>query len=272
MPVSEDEGRVCGRAGQEAGSDGVLALVLSTGSAERAEGRGVGAAFGGEMAAEAEHVRPGGQAELFELGEFAEAQAFGDQAAGVLADREVGEAGGRVDALVEGAGAFGGFGGVFGHVGGEIAANAALHSHSALPGGQFTVSAELSPSDYVWIEVEDQGGFWTPAAAEPGGGHGLDIIHALATDWGIDGDYRTRTVWVRFDWPPDTPPPAPIPAGTGRRQSACDGGESATADPSPAPILASARTTRPAGQWTAVLDGERLRHLRFPGAPSARWG
>src|ERR1039457_1172569 len=60
----------------------------------------------------------------------------------------------------------------------EMAANAALHSHSALPGGQFTVSAELSPGDYVWIEVEDQGGLWTPAAAEPGGGHGLDIIHA----------------------------------------------------------------------------------------------
>jgi serine/threonine-protein kinase RsbW len=144
----------------------------------------------------------------------------------------------------------------------EMAANAALHSDSALPGGQFTVSAELSPGDYVWIEVEDQGGLWTPAAAEPGGSHGLDIIHALATDWGIDGDYRTRTIWVRLDVPPDTPPPAHTPAGTGRRQSACDGGEPAKADPSPAPVLASARTTRPAQRWTAVLDGERLRHLR----------
>jgi DNA-binding XRE family transcriptional regulator len=144
----------------------------------------------------------------------------------------------------------------------EMAANAALHSDSALPGGQFTVSAELSPGDYVWIEVEDQGGLWTPAATEPGGGHGLDIIHALAADWGIDGDYRTRTVWVRLDWPQGAPPPAHIPAGTGRRQSACDGGESATADPSPAPVLASARITRPAQRWTAVLDGERLRHLR----------
>jgi DNA-binding XRE family transcriptional regulator len=144
----------------------------------------------------------------------------------------------------------------------EMAANAALHSDSALPGGQFTVSAEISPGDYVWIEVEDQGGLWTPTAAEPGGGHGLDIIHALAADWGIDGDYRTRTIWVRFDWPPDTPPPAHTPAGTGHRQPACQGGEPATADPSPAPILASARTTRPAQRWTAILDGERLRHLR----------
>jgi serine/threonine-protein kinase RsbW len=144
----------------------------------------------------------------------------------------------------------------------EMAANAALHSDSALPGGQFTVSAELSPGDYVWIEVEDQGGLWTPAAAEPGGSHGLDIIHALATDWGIDGDYRTRTIWVRLDVPPDTPPPAHTPAGAGHRQPACQGGEPAKADPSPAPVLASARTTRPAQRWTAVLDGERLRHLR----------
>jgi serine/threonine-protein kinase RsbW len=144
----------------------------------------------------------------------------------------------------------------------EMAANAALHSDSALPGGQFTVSVELSPGDYVWIEVEDQGGLWTPAATGPGGGHGLDIIHALAADWGIDGDYRTRTVWVRFDWPPDTPPPAHTPAGSGHRQPACQDGEPATADPSPAPVLASARTTRPAQRWTAVLDGERLRHLR----------
>jgi serine/threonine-protein kinase RsbW len=140
----------------------------------------------------------------------------------------------------------------------EMAANAALHSHSALPGGQFTVRAELSPGDYVWIEVEDQGGPWSPAAVESGGGHGLDIIHALAADWGIDGDYRTRTIWVRFDWPPDTPPSTHTEASTGRRQPARQGGEPATADPSPAAVLASARTARPAQRWTAVLDGQRL--------------
>src|ERR1017187_942415 len=55
----------------------------------------------------------------------------------------------------------------------EMAANAALHSHSALPGGQFTVRAELSPGDYVWIEVEDQGGFWTQPSPNP----------ARDTDW-----------------------------------------------------------------------------------------
>jgi hypothetical protein len=109
--VSEDERRVSGRTGEEAGSYGVLALVLATSGAERAQGRGVATALGGEVAAEAEHVCPGGQPELFELGELAEAQAFGDQAARMPADGQVGEPGCRVDALVEGAGAFGGFGG-----------------------------------------------------------------------------------------------------------------------------------------------------------------
>jgi serine/threonine-protein kinase RsbW len=90
----------------------------------------------------------------------------------------------------------------------ELAANAARHSHSGLPGGTFTVHATLSPGDHVRIEVEDEGASWTPAARDPGRGHGLDIIHALAADWGIDGDYRTRTVWARLDWPQDTPPPA----------------------------------------------------------------
>ena len=33
------------------------------------------------------------------------------------------------------------------------------------------------------------------------GHHGLDIVRALATDWGIDGDHTTRTIWARFDWP-----------------------------------------------------------------------
>ena len=40
---------------------------------------------------EAEHVRPGRQAQVFQAGEFAEPDAFGDVAAGVLADGEVGE-------------------------------------------------------------------------------------------------------------------------------------------------------------------------------------
>ncbi len=46
--------------------------------AQGAECGGIGAAFGGEVTAEAEHVRPGGQPHAFESGEFAEADAFGD--------------------------------------------------------------------------------------------------------------------------------------------------------------------------------------------------
>jgi serine/threonine-protein kinase RsbW len=83
----------------------------------------------------------------------------------------------------------------------ELAANAALHSRSRLPGGTFTVHAKISPGDHAWIEVEDDGGPWTPKPGDPSGAHGLDIVRALASDCGIDGDHHTRTVWARFDWP-----------------------------------------------------------------------
>src|SRR5215469_16117649 len=84
----------------------------------------------------------------------------------------------------------------------ELAANAALHSDSHLPGGTFTVRVAISSRDHVRIEVEDNGGPWTPDASDTERCHGLDIIRILATDWGIDGDHASRTAWVRFDWPP----------------------------------------------------------------------
>jgi serine/threonine-protein kinase RsbW len=83
----------------------------------------------------------------------------------------------------------------------EMAANAALHSLSRMPGGTFTVRVRVSHGDYAWIEVEDNGGTWTPAMDDPDRGHGLGIIRALSSDWGIDGDHRARTVWARLDWP-----------------------------------------------------------------------
>ena len=83
----------------------------------------------------------------------------------------------------------------------ELAANAALHSLSRMPGGTFTVRARVSHGDYAWIEVEDDGGPWTPAIDDPDRCHGLGIIRTLASDWGIDGDDRARTVWARLDWP-----------------------------------------------------------------------
>lgn len=82
----------------------------------------------------------------------------------------------------------------------ELAANAALHSRSRLPGATFTIRIMISPGHYVRIEVQDDGGPWTPAASDPTSHHGLDILRALASDWGIDGDHSSRTIWASFDW------------------------------------------------------------------------
>lgn len=83
----------------------------------------------------------------------------------------------------------------------ELAANAAIHSNSRMPGGSFTVYANLSPGDYAWIEVQDSGGPWMAKPGDPERPHGLDIVRSLASDWGIDGDHTIRTIWARFDWP-----------------------------------------------------------------------
>ncbi len=83
----------------------------------------------------------------------------------------------------------------------ELAANAVIHSRSRLSGGLFTMRAVVCRDDYVWVEVEDGGGPWAEAMPDPSRGHGLDIIRALANDWGIDGDRSSHVVWVRFDWP-----------------------------------------------------------------------
>ena len=57
---------------RRAGAGGYCGLALVGGAvgAECAEGGGVGAALGGEVAAEAEHVRPGGQPQVLQLGEL----------------------------------------------------------------------------------------------------------------------------------------------------------------------------------------------------------
>jgi hypothetical protein len=83
----------------------------------------------------------------------------------------------------------------------ELAANAAQHSRSRLPGGTFTVRATISPGHYARIDVQDNGGPWTRAITGPARHHGLDIIGAVADAWGSDSDYATRTIWARFDWP-----------------------------------------------------------------------
>jgi serine/threonine-protein kinase RsbW len=92
----------------------------------------------------------------------------------------------------------------------ELAANAAQHSRSRLPGGTFTVRATVSPGRYALIDVQDDDGPWTQAMTGPARHHGLDIIGAVADAWGRDADHATRTVWARFDCP-EQPQPDPRP-------------------------------------------------------------
>jgi serine/threonine-protein kinase RsbW len=83
----------------------------------------------------------------------------------------------------------------------ELAANAAQHSRSRLSGGTFTVRATGSQDHHVRIEVQDDGGPWNQGMIDPTRHHGLDIVRAVADEWGIDGDQTSRTIWARFDWP-----------------------------------------------------------------------
>lgn len=82
----------------------------------------------------------------------------------------------------------------------ELAANAAQHSHSRLPGGEFTVRVTVCYEFYVRVEVQDDGGPWNQGMIDPTRRHGLDIVRTLADEWGIGGDQTTRTIWTRFDW------------------------------------------------------------------------
>jgi serine/threonine-protein kinase RsbW len=82
----------------------------------------------------------------------------------------------------------------------ELATNAVLHSDSAKPGGWFTVRAEVREGDYVWVEVEDQGGRWAEEDSSDERGRGLDIVTALADYWDIEGDEKARVVCARLNW------------------------------------------------------------------------
>jgi anti-sigma regulatory factor (Ser/Thr protein kinase) len=85
----------------------------------------------------------------------------------------------------------------------ELSANAALHSRSRGPGGEFTVRARLHAGDCAWLEVEDQGGPWVRREYGDGRAHGLDIVALLAGsgNWGIaESSSGARVVWVRLGW------------------------------------------------------------------------
>lgn len=80
----------------------------------------------------------------------------------------------------------------------ELASNAIQHTHSARPGGQFTVHASLSDAR-LRVEVQDDGGPWHPKPDQDGKrGHGLVIVAAL-TRWGVTGgEPGPRRVWFEI--------------------------------------------------------------------------
>jgi anti-sigma regulatory factor (Ser/Thr protein kinase) len=93
----------------------------------------------------------------------------------------------------------------------ELAANAVQHSRSRGPGGTFTVTVEACPGHWVRVEVADDGGPGVPHLADDGAstsnstgnkasGRGLQIVTALAGEWGVAGDATGRTVWFVLPW------------------------------------------------------------------------
>lgn len=83
----------------------------------------------------------------------------------------------------------------------ELVTNALRHSRSALPDGHVTVRAEVRERDYIWLEIEDQGGDWNQGSHDGDGGRGLEIVAALSDYWDIRGDETRRMVCARLDWP-----------------------------------------------------------------------
>jgi serine/threonine-protein kinase RsbW len=84
----------------------------------------------------------------------------------------------------------------------ELCTNAVQHSDSREPCGVFTVHVEVYAGQYVWAEVEDCGGLWEAKDRRNEGGHGLEIVRKVASEWGRDGDAATGwVVWFRLDWP-----------------------------------------------------------------------
>jgi anti-sigma regulatory factor (Ser/Thr protein kinase) len=96
----------------------------------------------------------------------------------------------------------------------EFSANACLHSRSGAPGGVFTVRAEVSEGNYLYIAVEDQGGPCHPRARQALARHGLDMAQGIAGsgNWGITGDATGRLAWARMLWPGTSPATMPAPS------------------------------------------------------------
>ncbi len=87
----------------------------------------------------------------------------------------------------------------------ELASNAVLHSNSSKAGGTFTVRVAVFDGHCAYIQVQDHGGRWQEPAHDDRP-HGLDIVGAVAGDYGRDGDALTGwVVWARIDWPARRP-------------------------------------------------------------------
>jgi serine/threonine-protein kinase RsbW len=91
----------------------------------------------------------------------------------------------------------------------ELASNAVLHSDSGLPGGVYTIRLAIS-SEYVRVEVLDQGGQWgvprghadyTRDLQKGDGqcGRGLAVVAAITRAWGIAGDQQGRIAWCEIE-------------------------------------------------------------------------
>jgi len=118
----------------------------------------------------------------------------------------------------------------------EFTANAALHSAGSGK-GKFWVHLEAYPGQYAWAEVRDQGGPWLRREHDDGRPHGLEIVGALADDFGVDGDERSGWIaWAHLELPEPS-------AAEATRATAPPGGQGSAGNPAPA---ANGHAGRPA--------------------------
>jgi serine/threonine-protein kinase RsbW len=84
----------------------------------------------------------------------------------------------------------------------EVATNAVRHSRSGVPGGHFTVLADMRRGEYVKVTVADDGGPWAERAADSDieYSHGLHVVRELSAGMGVEGDGAGRAVWFFCGW------------------------------------------------------------------------
>ena len=92
----------------------------------------------------------------------------------------------------------------------ELAANAVSHSRSRLPGGQFTVRAELYHDGCLHAEVEDQGSSrWDGDLRAAECPHGLYLLRALSTCCGTRPGQHGWITWFTLAAPTARQTPRP---------------------------------------------------------------